>query len=90
MVKQMSHTNDIKKIIIALDYDNEAKVLALCNQLDPNLCRLKIGKQLFTKFGPSIIENLHQNQIHHQQETHCLLSCILLKINLLVITLKES
>jgi orotidine-5'-phosphate decarboxylase len=62
MVKQMSQTNDMKKIIIALDYDDEAKVLSLCNQLDPNLCRLKIGKQLFTKFGPSIIENLHQKK----------------------------
>ena len=42
MVKQMSQTNDMKKIMIALDYDDKEKVLALCNQLNPNLCRLKL------------------------------------------------
>jgi orotidine-5'-phosphate decarboxylase len=53
--------NDIsKKIIIALDYDNKESVINLCDQLDPSYCRIKVGKQLFTKFGPSIIDLIHK------------------------------
>lgn len=48
-----------KKLIVALDYDNKKSVINICNQLDPTHCRLKVGKQLFTKYGPSIIELLH-------------------------------
>ena len=52
--------NDIsKKIIIALDYDNKESVINLCDQLDPSYCRIKVGKQLFTKLGPSIIDIIH-------------------------------
>ena len=46
-------------IIIALDYDNDTDVLDLCNKLSPAECRLKVGKQLFTKYGPDIIEKIH-------------------------------
>ena len=53
--------NDIsKKIIIALDYDNKESVINLCDQLDPSYCRIKVGKQLFTKLGPSIIDVIHK------------------------------
>jgi len=45
-------------IIIALDYDNETDALDLCNKLSPADCRLKIGKQLFTKYGPDIIKKI--------------------------------
>ena len=38
---------DPKKIIIALDYDNIDNALALVDNLNPDLCRLKIGKELF-------------------------------------------
>ena len=44
MVKQMSQTNDMKKIIVALDYDDEAKVLALCNKLDPTSTFLLLNR----------------------------------------------
>ena len=50
-----------KKIIIALDYDSITDVDSLCNQINPTQCRLKVGKQLFTRYGGSIIKNL-QNQ----------------------------
>ena len=46
------------KIIIALDYSDERKVLQLCERLDKNKCKLKIGKQLFTKYGPKLVEKL--------------------------------
>ncbi|MEC9206166.1 MAG: orotidine-5'-phosphate decarboxylase [Pseudomonadota bacterium] len=47
-----------KNIIVALDYDDENKIYELCSQLDPSLCRVKIGKQAFTKFGPELVKNL--------------------------------
>jgi orotidine-5'-phosphate decarboxylase len=34
--------------------------LALADQLDPALCRAKVGKELFTACGPSIVKALHQ------------------------------
>lgn len=48
------------KIIIALDYANAADALSLADQLDPGMCRLKVGKELFTAAGPRLIEQLHQ------------------------------
>ncbi|MFT5082002.1 MAG: orotidine-5'-phosphate decarboxylase [Lentisphaeria bacterium] len=46
------------KIIIALDYDDRGQCIALVGQLDPIMCRLKVGKELFTRFGPAIVEEL--------------------------------
>lgn len=47
-------------IIVALDVADEAHALALAQQLKPNLCRLKVGKQLFTAAGPHCVERLIQ------------------------------
>ncbi|HSM99321.1 MAG TPA: orotidine-5'-phosphate decarboxylase [Gallionella sp.] len=44
------------KVIIALDYPNAAPALALAGRLDPSLCRLKVGKELFTATGPALLE----------------------------------
>ncbi len=46
------------KIIIALDYPSPEPALALAKQLDPQRCRLKIGKELFTRSGPQVVETL--------------------------------
>jgi orotidine-5'-phosphate decarboxylase len=46
------------KIIIALDYPDAASALALVDQLQPSLCRLKVGKELFTAAGPALLEQL--------------------------------
>ncbi|MDP1997081.1 MAG: orotidine 5'-phosphate decarboxylase / HUMPS family protein, partial [Gallionella sp.] len=40
------------KIIVALDYPAAAPALALAERLQPALCRLKVGKELFTASGP--------------------------------------
>ena len=50
--------NNDPKIIVALDYADAASALKLVNQLDPALCRLKVGKELFTAVGPKFIEIL--------------------------------
>lgn len=49
-------------IIVALDVNNQRDALNLADQMDPKLCRLKVGKELFTRLGPQIIQELHQRQ----------------------------
>lgn len=44
------------KIIVALDYAEAAPALELAERLEPALCRLKVGKELFTATGPQLIE----------------------------------
>jgi len=51
---------DLKKIIVALDFDNQDAALGLAKQLNPEQCRVKVGKELFTRCGPSIVEALHK------------------------------
>ena len=51
------YSND-SKIIVALDYADVESALQLVNQLDPALCRLKVGKELFTAVGPQFVEDL--------------------------------
>lgn len=48
------------KIIVAMDYSDAASALALVARLDPALCRLKVGKELFTVAGPNLVEQLQQ------------------------------
>lgn len=48
------------KIIVALDYPQAAPALALSHRLEPALCRLKVGKELFTAAGPQLVEQLQQ------------------------------
>ena len=48
----------LSKIIIALDYDNPQSVFQLTDQLDPQHCRLKVGKELFTRAGPDLVQEL--------------------------------
>ncbi len=46
------------KIIVALDYADAASARALVDRLDPALCRLKVGKELFTSAGPELVREL--------------------------------
>ena len=52
-------TNVKSNVIVALDYDDQHLALALADRLDPTFCRLKVGKELFTTAGPSIVKNLN-------------------------------
>lgn len=45
-------------IVVALDYADAASALQLVERLDPALCRLKVGKELFTAAGPQLVEKL--------------------------------
>lgn len=46
------------RIIVALDYPDAASALQLVQRLDPALCRLKVGKELFTAAGPDLVRVL--------------------------------
>ena len=46
------------KIIVALDYATAQPALEIAAQLDPALCRVKVGKELFTAAGPVLVETL--------------------------------
>lgn len=48
-------------IIVALDYPDQPSALRMAQQLDPKQCRVKVGKELFTRAGPVVVEQLqHQ------------------------------
>lgn len=46
------------RIIVALDYPEAAPALAFAGRLRPELCRLKVGKELFVAAGPALVEAL--------------------------------
>ena len=46
------------KIIVALDFPDDSGALALIDRIDPDLCRLKIGKELFTRCGPDLVRKI--------------------------------
>ena len=47
-------------VVVALDYDNRDKALAFVDRIDPRDCRLKVGKEMFTLFGPQFVRDLQQ------------------------------
>lgn len=47
-----------KKVLIALDYDDQQTALNFVKQLSPDSCRLKVGKEMFTYFGPTFVKEL--------------------------------
>ena len=51
----MSHD---PRVIVALDYPDAAQALGLAARLDPRLCKLKVGKELFVRSGPALVEQL--------------------------------
>lgn len=46
------------KVVVALDFDNQDKALAFVETIDPKSCRLKVGKEMFTYFGPEFVKQL--------------------------------
>ena len=46
------------RVIVALDYPDAASAMQLVTSLTPDLCRLKVGKELFTRAGPQLVEEL--------------------------------
>ncbi|CTU73779.1 orotidine-5'-phosphate decarboxylase [Escherichia albertii] len=47
-------------VVVALDYNNRDAALAFVDKIDPRDCRLKVGKEMFTLFGPQFVRELQQ------------------------------
>lgn len=47
-----------KPIIVALDFASLGEACALADRLDPTTCRVKIGKELYTRCGPAALAAL--------------------------------
>ncbi|XBS68218.1 orotidine-5'-phosphate decarboxylase [Acerihabitans sp. KWT182] len=45
---------------MALDYASRTEALAFVEKVSPGDCRLKIGKEMFTRFGPELVRELRQ------------------------------
>lgn len=54
--------NELSPIIIALDFSTQQSALDFVKKLDPSLCALKIGKNMFTRFGPDLVRMLIQKK----------------------------
>lgn len=50
---------DSKQIIVALDFPDAPATLRMLDALDPALCRVKVGKELFTRCGPELVRQIH-------------------------------
>lgn len=46
------------RVIVALDFDNVEQANQLVDQLTPSACKLKVGKEMFTLFGPEFVKSL--------------------------------
>lgn len=46
------------RVIVALDYPSAELALEFARRVSPQLCRLKVGKELFTVAGPQLVEKL--------------------------------
>ena len=47
-----------KRIIVALDFNKAKIALSLVDRLDPKICRLKVGKELYTACGPDLLKQI--------------------------------
>ncbi|TGB73132.1 orotidine-5'-phosphate decarboxylase [Escherichia sp. E4702] len=47
-------------VVVALDYNNRDAALAFVDKIDPRDCRLKVGKEMFTLFGPQFVRELQE------------------------------
>src|SRR3990167_6902859 len=49
------------RVIVALDQCDRASIDQFVSIVNPTLCRLKVGKHAFTRFGPALVRELiHQ------------------------------
>ena len=58
LLKELTDRMSDPRIIVALDFPGAEQALALTAKLDPAICRVKVGKELFTAAGPQLVEKL--------------------------------
>ena len=47
------------RVVVSLDFPGANQAVDLCQRLDPAACKLKIGKELFTREGPALVERFY-------------------------------
>ena len=52
------HSQEEPRIIVAVDLPDADQAIALVERLSPSLCRLKVGKALFTAAGPGLVRSI--------------------------------
>lgn len=50
------------KLIVALDFNDVFTALALVDQLDASTCALKVGLEMYTRFGAAFVDQLIKRQ----------------------------
>lgn len=50
--------NQGPRVIVAMDLPDADRAMALVERLSPALCRLKVGKELFTGAGPGLVRRM--------------------------------
>lgn len=55
---QDSKTSASPRVIVALDFADKAEMMRLVERVRPDQCRLKVGKELFTRHGPGVVRDL--------------------------------
>jgi len=46
------------RVVVALDFDKKADALSFVDKIQPSDARLKVGKEMFTYFGPEFVKQL--------------------------------
>ncbi len=46
------------KVIVAMDFSDINDCIDFASQIEAKSCRLKIGKEMFTRYGPGLVEQL--------------------------------
>lgn len=54
----LTTANSKSRIIVALDFADPAQALDFASGIQPDRCRVKVGKELFTRAGPALVEKL--------------------------------
>ena len=56
----MNKLLNLPKIFVAMDFNDINQAKEFAKKIDPKLCGLKIGKELFTSTGPDLIKWFHK------------------------------
>ena len=58
IIDTQNMTSHLSPVIVALDFADEKQTLQFVRRLSPELCQIKIGKELFTATGRHLVEQL--------------------------------
>lgn len=58
MAERSGSQAEKRRIVVALDYPDPNEALRMAERLDASACRIKVGKELFTRGGPALVEKL--------------------------------